>query len=164
MGYYMAGDYYMAGGLFSGIGKALGGIAKTVVGGATGFLTGGPLGAVGGALKASGILGGAAPQVNTGAIQFPGGPIPILGSSQLGPPGVGVTAPGYKVNKQGMVVKARRRMNPANPKALRRAMRREEAFVRMARRSLKGSKYTISTRGSRRSRRDVIVPRHTQVR
>lgn len=46
----------------------------------------------------------------------------------------------------------RRRMNPANPKALRRAIRRQSSFVKLARRALKGSGYQITTRGSRRAR------------
>lgn len=37
----------------------------------------------------------------------------------------------------------RRRMNPANAKALRRAIRREQAFIKLARRSLKGTGITI---------------------
>jgi len=44
----------------------------------------------------------------------------------------------------------RRRMNVANPKALRRATRRTAGFVKLARRSLKGTGYTIVSRGSRR--------------
>jgi len=44
----------------------------------------------------------------------------------------------------------RRRMNPGNAKALRRAIRRTDAFVKLARRSLKGTGYTISRRTSAR--------------
>jgi len=44
----------------------------------------------------------------------------------------------------------RRRMNPANPKALRRAIRRQSGFVKLARRALKGSGYQIVSRGSRK--------------
>lgn len=49
----------------------------------------------------------------------------------------------------------RRRINPANPKALRRAIRRQDGFVKLARRALKGSGYTIVSRGSRRPKRDL---------
>lgn len=130
MGYYMAGDYYMAGGLFGFVGKALGGIAKTVGGAVGGLLTTGtPLGAIGGALKGAGIIKTAAPTPTEIAIPY-GGPM----ISQAAP-GVGVTAPGYRVNAQGMVVPKRRRMNPANPRALRRAIRREESFIRLARKT-----------------------------
>lgn len=162
MGYYMAGDYYMAGGLFSSIGKALGGVVKTVGGAVGGFIsTGSPLGALGGALRGAGI------------IKAPTGPIPIqapptgLGPPIIGIPGLPPTAtglpPGTTVNKQGMLVKKRRRMNPANPRALKRAIRREESFVRLARRALKGSKYTVTTRGGRRPRAD-LPPGHRHVR
>lgn len=41
----------------------------------------------------------------------------------------------------------RRRMNPANPKALKRAIRREQGFIKLARRTLKGTGYSISRRG-----------------
>lgn len=44
----------------------------------------------------------------------------------------------------------RRRMNPGNAKALRRAIRRTDAFVKLARRSLKGTGYTIARRTSAR--------------
>ena len=53
----------------------------------------------------------------------------------------------------------RRRMNPGNAKALRRAIRRQESFVKLARKALKGTKYTISTRGASRPRR-VHVTEH----
>lgn len=159
MGYYMAGDYYMAGGIFGSIGKVLGGVAKTAIGAVGGALTGGPLGAISGALGASGILKAPTAQMPV----LVKSQVPIMGIPGLPPTSTGLP-PGTTVNAAGQLVRKRRRMNPANPKALRRAMRREEAFVKMARRALKGSKYTVSTRGSSRSRRDVIVPRHTQVR
>jgi hypothetical protein len=56
-GDYYRGDYYRGDpGLFSFIGKALGGVAKVAGGALGGFLTGGPLGAVRGGLTA--ITGG----------------------------------------------------------------------------------------------------------
>ena len=51
-----------------------------------------------------------------------------------------------------MVQGKRRRMNAGNAKALRRAIRRQGAFVNLAKKALKGSGYTIQARGSRRSR------------
>ena len=59
--------------------------------------------------------------------------------------------------KTGYVVEGRRRrrINPANPKALRRAIRRTDGFVKLARRALKGSGYTIVSRSSRRPKRDL---------
>lgn len=44
----------------------------------------------------------------------------------------------------------RRRMNVANPKALRRATRRTAGFVKLARRSLRGTGYRIVSASSRR--------------
>lgn len=161
MGYYMAGDYYMAGGIFGSIGKFLGGAVKTVGGVAAGAIGsvisgGNPLaGAIKGGLTGAGIISAPSP---TPVLKIP--TMPATPASMVPQ----VTAPGYTVNKQGLVVKKRRRMNAANPRALRRAMRREEAFVKMARRALKGSKYTVATRGARRSHRDVIVPKHVEVR
>lgn len=43
-------------GLFGSIGKFIGGVGKTVVGAASGFISGGPMGALGGALKGAGII------------------------------------------------------------------------------------------------------------
>ena len=57
----------------------------------------------------------------------------------------------------------RKRINPANPKALRRANRRQDGFGKLARRALKGSGYTITSRSSRRPRRDLGAG-HTHVR
>ncbi len=44
----------------------------------------------------------------------------------------------------------RRRMNVGNTRALRRAMRRTDGFVRLAKRALKGSKWKIVTASSGR--------------
>jgi len=41
-----------------------------------------------------------------------------------------------------------RRMNVANPKALRRAIRRQAGFVKLARKALRGTGYSIVSRGS----------------
>lgn len=46
----------------------------------------------------------------------------------------------------------RRRMNPGNAKALRRALRRTDAFVNLAKRSLKGTGFKIVRSGSTRPR------------
>lgn len=107
---------------------------------------------------AAGILGGRATRppiqyqarpggqpIMTGQ-PFPRGAVPrpgILGGFQRGIPG---GATGYLTGPR------RRRMNPANPKALRRAIRRQASFVKLARRALKGSGYAITSRGSSRRR------------
>ena len=55
-----------------------------------------------------------------------------------------------------------KRINPANPKALRRAIRRTSGFVKLAKRALKGTGFKIVSSGSR-SRKD-IPPGHAHVR
>lgn len=116
-GDYYNGDYYQAGGFLGSIGKFVGGIAKRVIG-AT------PVGAVASAL----IPSFNKPTVQTivpGAGFGPVVPVPgIRGFGQRLLPG---GASGYMVQK-------RRRMNPLNIKALRRAMRRAKGFERQARR------------------------------
>lgn len=130
----------------------LGGIWRGIKGAVTGFARGGPIGAIGGAVSA--VTGRSRPmrttpiyaRGGTGRQAFPGGsriqPTPgIRGGIQRLLPG-GKT--GYEV-----VSPRRRRMNVANPKALRRAIRRQAGFVKLARRALKGSGYTVVSRGSR---------------
>lgn len=167
MGYYGAGDYYAgdyyAGdpGLFGFIGKGL----KKAVGAAAGVARLGfsatPLGQ---ALVATGAM---AP-----TIASPRMPMPVLSHSDPRVRGGGRTAlqvrqmPPTMVPSPGVVgavqralpggatgfqYRKRRSMNYTNPKALRRAMRRTDGFVKVARRALKGSKYQIVTRGASRS-------------
>lgn len=94
---------------------------------------GGPRGLVADARprpKAAGFLPPAAPRVTKG-----------MGGPRLDP-------------RTGLPVR-RKRMNVANPKALRRAIRRQTGFVKLARRALKGSGYTIVSRGSRSKRVNI---------
>lgn len=158
-GDYYRGDYYRGDpGIFSGIGKALGGIAKAAVG-----LLPGPVGAI-----ARAVTGAPRQQLTVGP-----GPgalgLPQIGVQQpLGPPTefeqpVGTMLPrgfvqqcgfkGYRPNKsgyykqvqkgnpasavyvpKGSVCVKTRRINIANPRALRRAVRRAQGFAKMARR------------------------------
>lgn len=53
------------------------------------------------------------------------------------------------------VTKRRRRMNVTNPKALRRAIRREQGFVKLARKALRGTGYSVVSKASR-ARRTTI--------
>ena len=148
MGYYMAGDYYAAGGI---LGNIWGGV-KGAIGG---FVKGGPLGAIGGAV--SGAIG---KPKGTSIISLPAGMptmIPAGGTIMKKP---GITGAVERIVPGGesgyQVVGARRkRMNVANPKALRRAIRREAGFVKLAKRALRGTAYTITTKG--RSRRPVNI-------
>lgn len=150
MSYYGAGDYYGAGGIF---GDILGGIA----GAATGFLSGGPLGAVTGAIGGfKGKSKGTTPTV----IDVSQMPAPVLSYAsaptiQKTPGVTGVVqrlVPGGQSGYQVVVGKKRRRMNVGNAKALRRAIRREQGFVKLAKRALKGTGYQVTTRGSTRRR------------
>lgn len=117
--YYGRGDYYRAGGFLGSIGKAIGGAVK-------GFVTGGPLGAITGAGAALIKRPSVTPIV--GGSSVPGGmvvPVPgLVGLGQRILPG-GAT---------GFEIRSRRRINPLNIKALRRAMRRAKGFERQARR------------------------------
>jgi len=174
MPYYSAGDYYQgdnyaAGGILGTIGKALGGAVK-------GFVTGGPLGAIRGAVTS--IQGGRAatvggtkgivapipqgsalpgtgvqvqlPSIGKGGVDMGGIAIGTFGSpsgtmgvaTMAGPNGKGCLA-GHHINRstsypQGGKVEAgtacvkNRHMNPLNPRAASRAMRRLSGFSRAA--------------------------------
>lgn len=140
MSYYGQGDYYAAGdpGVFSFLGK----VAK----GALGFVTGGPVGAA--AALAPSILRSRsrAPQ-----LQAPRG-APIIGRtpSQAYAREM-ATQPGFR--------KKRRRMNYTNTKALKRANRRVDGFVKEVRKTLKHTNYKLVTksRSSSRGTRGVIT-------
>jgi len=127
MPYYSAGDYYRgdyyqgdnyaAGGILGSIGKALGGAVK-------GFLGGGPLGAF------KGAVGAFAKPTIAPLVPYsqPGGPVvPVPGLAGFGQRLIPGGATGYMVLR-------RRRINPLNIKALRRALRRAKGFEKQARR------------------------------
>lgn len=122
MPYYGAGDYYRgdsnyaAGGIFSTIGKAIGKVGKAILGA-------NPI------VRAAGAL---IPSLPTATPSFP----TITG---FAPPPV-VPKPGFggaverllPGGESGYMVAKRRRMNPTNVKALRRAGRRVKGFLRIA--------------------------------
>lgn len=128
MSYYGAsGDYYGQGGLWDvvkGIGRA-----------AVGLVTGGPAGAVAGAVSSF-------KPATTRTSPSTGLTIPTIGSSM---PSTGLS--GFPTGRR------RRKMNFANGKALTRANRRVDGFVRMAKRSLKHTNYKLVTKSSGRSKR-----------
>lgn len=174
---YAAGDYYayQAGGLFGFLGKAVGTIAKGV-----GSVMPGPIGAAAktvGGILAPGKKNGTAlvpytgsmipmmappniPRTAPGALPKPGfgGTVErILPGGQTGYTQVG--GPGWHLNKQdgkygpkGTYWVRNRAMNPGNARALRRAVRREKAFVSLAKRVLRGTGISVSRRsfGSKR--------------
>ncbi len=133
MGYYMAGDYYSRG----GIGSFLKGAVSTVARGAVGFVTGGPGGAI------SAVARNLVPQSRPSGIQIP--PMQINPTAFL--PG------GQPLLQFG---RRRRRMNYANGRALTRANRRVDGFVKLARKSLKHTGYRIVTKGSSKRKGTTI--------
>lgn len=120
----------------------LGGIAKGALG-IAGRVLPGPVGAV--ARFAGGLITRRAAGP-AGVTRFTGPMVNVGGPRGLAMPAFGPRGAG------GGMPRKRRRMNPGNVRALRRAMRRQDAFVKLARRALKGSKYRIATVGSSRSR------------
>lgn len=178
MGYYMSGrgdyyrgDYYRAGrgGILSSIGGFLGGAIKTVARVASILPT--PLQPL--ARVATAVLN---PRQGTAiapaAQQIPFQPIPSQRLPALPPIGVGqmgpfmgqtggliqvqtVTAggrPTVKIVDQntGRVVGSRKRMNVANPRALRRALRRVAGFGKLAKRAKRDIARAASAIGVRR--------------
>jgi len=162
------GDYGQRGyrgdpGFLSGLFK----IAKKFVAPVLGGIIGGPIGAVIGGLGAPAPPKRAPPPMLPGfaggAITFPGGtqvglgfapgapgvmvpgrgPLPPFAPGGVGQAGRGGTLvpSGYHFAKDGSGRLVRnRRMNVANPRALRRAMRRAQGFEKLARRSINFNK------------------------
>jgi hypothetical protein len=146
MPYYSAGDYYRgdyyrgdnyaAGGLFGTLGKIIGGVGKAVVKGGLGLLTGGPAGAI------RGVVSSAAESLRPAPVRMISGASSSSAAAYLpgfgGEPGLG----------------RRRRMNPLNIRALRRAMRRAKGFEKQARRVGSffhpGKTYRLKGRGRRK--------------
>lgn len=136
------GDYLAA---YRGDPSIFGSIFKGIKGAVSGFARGGPIGAVAGGIRA--ITSRAQPAPRAGGQRFPGG-LPIL--NMPGIPGFGrQPAPqGFRGKKTFGEAPRRRRMNVTNAKALRRAIRRTDGFVKLARKALKGTGYTITRRGA----------------
>jgi len=156
-GYYGQGDYYSQGDLFG----FLKGAAKTV-------------GRIGGAIAGATPVGRAVQTaVNVvqglqqrGAKEPPRAQLPMLqGRPQVSGRGVSIggssgvrigsfieeAGPRIVETPAGPVVlngKKRRRINPMNPKALRRASTRIDRFARSVRQSLKHTQYRLARRGA----------------
>lgn len=127
MAYYAPpgrGDYYRGGrgdlwGFLKGAGKA-----------AVGFVTGGPLGAA--RSVAGSVLGGGG---TTGIARQVSIQPPQIGPVRLGPSITYSAHPTAAQLAHDLGMPRRRRMNPANPKALRRALRRVQGFGALAARA-----------------------------
>jgi len=140
------GDYKTYG--YAGDPGWLSSLWKKVIKPAAGFLIGGPVGAVvGGLLSGSGPKGG--PVVQTppmapppgsigGAVSFPGGTtVSVAGVMPSAAAPAGMTPAGYHLDKKTRTRWVRnRRMNVANPRALRKAMRRVAGFEKLAKRTI----------------------------
>jgi len=152
MGDYKTYGYAGDPGFLSGLWGVVKKLAPTIIGG----IIGGPVGAVvagaGGKQVARqpqkpGPLGGGQ---MVGQVSFPGGTSIGLGlqapqQQVLGPydpsRGTGMVPSGYHYAKDGSGRLVRnRRMNVANPRALRRAMRRAQGFEKLAKRAINFNK------------------------
>lgn len=146
-GDYYRGDYYRGDpGLFGFLGRAVKGVAKAAIGTFVGATP------VGQAVRAvQGAVRGRVGAVQVPPTIIPPSMPPVLraAAAQRGT----LEVPGMTADTYGF--KKRRRMNVANPKALRRAIRRESGFVKLARRALKGTGYSVVSRASQRKRYSV---------
>lgn len=162
MSVYMGDVYQGDGGLL----RSLGGLVKR---GAGALLKRSPIGMVAGtAIQMFRGPGLPAPTRPGQGIGLPG-PFRISPTRFLpgGQPFItregGQVPPGYHLNKSRVYARAaaepgsyavrNRQLNPANPRALRRAVRRERGFVVLARRVLKGTGLTISRKGMGRGKK-----------
>jgi len=158
--YGYAGDPGWLSGLWKGIKK----VAPAIIGGLVGGPAGAIIGAAGGSGKPTPNVPMTIPGTVGGAISFPGGmsistayqPGTAVGPRRLPPytargPGVlpyggtgvppGMMPSGYHYAKDGSGrIVRNRRMNVANPRALRRAMRRAQGFEKLARRAINFNK------------------------
>jgi len=154
--YGYAGDPGFLSGLWKGIKKIAPAIIGGIVGGPAGALIGAagsggartppimPQGAVGGAISFPGgitVSGARTPYIDPRAAggQYRLPPYTARGAGVLPYGGAGVGAPpsGYHYAKDGSGrIVRNRRMNVANPRALRRSMRRVQGFEKLARRTI----------------------------
>lgn len=148
MGDYKTYGYAGDPGFLSGLWRVVKKVARPIIGG----LIGGPVGAVIGGAVATGTaprppaMPTPPPGTVGGAVSFPGG-VTVSGAMVPGAPGAGVAGAcpsGYHQAKDGSGRWVRnRRMNVANPKALRKAIRRTDGFVKLAKRALKGTGFAV---------------------
>lgn len=175
---YMAGDYYSGDYYQGSIFSAIGGVIK---GAAKGFALGGPLGAIAGAraglpakrqTSSSGGNPGNLPMVLPPAPQIvpfgptaPGGRIQAAGIPGHIRRGGGFSAAGQHklLATQDMplmlAMHKRRRMNVANPRALRRSLRRVAGFAKLTKRVRRAVSMAASAVGVHRRASGQKIPR-----
>ena len=152
MSYYQ-GDYYRGDpGIF---GDIWGGIKKV---GRIGAGVVGLVNPVAGGIMTKVFGGGqqtaAAPQLRqVRGLTMNGAPPPILAAAAA--PAPGLAGKGARSRAAMGLPAKRRRMNVTNDKALRRAVRRTDGFVKLAKRALRGTAYTVVSRSSRVKRVNV---------
>ncbi len=125
------------------------GFFGTLFGAAKGFVTGGPTGAIAGGIRAfrgQRAVARRAPVPTAASFIRPVGRVGgIRGFAQRAVPG---GATGFQVDVGLDGRPRRRRMNVGNAKALRRAIRRTDGFVRLARGALKNTGFKIVSKSS----------------
>lgn len=152
MGDYKTYGYAGDPGFLSGLWGVIKKVAPTIIGG----MIGGPVGAVVAGAGAGGAARSPPKQLPApgrqvvGQMTFPGGTSIGLGlqapqQQVLGPydpsRGTGMVPSGYHYAKDGSGrIVRNRRMNVANPRALRRAMRRAQGFEKLAKRAINFNK------------------------
>ncbi len=72
---------------------------------------------------------------------------------QLFPTGVSRASPVMQIMADGTMRPRRRKMNMGNVKALKRAMRRQDGFVKIAKKALKGSNFEVVSRAAQATAR-----------
>ena len=157
---YAVGDY-MRGyrgdpGIFSFLKKGIGGIIRGV-----GGLLPGPFGGI--ARTVGGAIAGRttvarSPMVMPGRGGQMGRFTPGAQLQSISPGGTqfkGQCPAGHHMSKTTGACVPNRRMNVGNARALRRAIRRQSGFVKLARRALQGSGYRIVSKGSGRRRVNI---------
>ena len=145
--YYGTGDYYVGDpGIFGSIGRAIGGAV-------TGFVGGGPLGGIRGAI---GGLTRKKQQVPPPMTRFAPRPTMMIPGPSVFTRAAQAAIPGGKTGYE-VYGRKRKRMNYTNAKALRRANRRRDGFIKIARQSLKGTGYKIVSSASRSGARRVSI-------
>jgi len=152
--YYGAGDYYGAGGIGSFLGGIVKKVASPVLRTAASLIPGGSI-ALG--IGTAFVGGGGGGLVNPPRINLPGSGLPGVGIGAFGTPAHMASRldPRFytkdgrprRIRKDGQPWK-RPTMDPGNSRAMRRAVRRSNRFVGIARSALAMTKWKVASRSS----------------